>query len=238
MAAGAFGIVVTYFSCQQFLMKVTVDGQKEVAGPAIEDECEFAVGKAVRGGYYRIFFPVGPAAGTVAEVFFQSPIVLEGAEVYSAAGCASRPKRVLVPDRYVKCAMTAHAQAGNGPVAAIGGGRVVGVDIGDELFADERFVAYGRVDGAVEIPAVEAAIGADEDHPQVIRLLWELRRRSDPLGVIAGPAVKQVDDGEAALVGWVGMAGRWSNDDAADIFFHGRAVDENRVDGSGKAGRG
>src|SRR5580692_551632 len=129
--------------------------------------------------------------------------------------------------------MAAHAKPGDSPVAAIGQGRVVGIDPGNELFADEGLVAYGRVDGAIEIPAVKAAVGTDEKDAELVGFVRKLRRGHDPLGVVACPSVQEVDRGEA---GWAGFFGIGSNDDAADILIHGGAVYGDSVDPGGEAG--
>src|ERR1700683_5496256 len=95
-------------SIQQFVVKVAVDGQKEVVYAAIEGDGQFPVLKAVHGGDDRVLFPVAPAAGAVAKVLLQSPVVLEGAEVNAAAGCTGCAKDVFVADTQVKSAVTSH----------------------------------------------------------------------------------------------------------------------------------
>ena len=149
-------------------MEVAVDGDEEVAGAAVEDDLQVAVVEAVGEGVYCVLVPVVFVIGDGAEVFFDPPVVGEGTEVYAAAGGACCAEEVFMTDGEVERAVSAHAEAGDGAVRAVGDGGIVGVDILDELFGDEGLIADGWVDGAVEVPAVEAAVGANEEDAEVV----------------------------------------------------------------------
>ena len=70
VAARAFGIIVVNLFVQQFMVKVAVDIQEEVAGSAIEDQGQFSIAEAVCGMDHCIILPVVPAADAVSQVFF------------------------------------------------------------------------------------------------------------------------------------------------------------------------
>src|ERR1700743_669681 len=126
----------------------------------------------------------------VAEVFFDAPVVGEGRKVHTAAGGAGCTEQIFVMHGQIEGAMAAHAKAGDGAVSAVGYRRIMAIDIGNKLFADEGLVADFGVFGAVEIPAVVAAVRTDEEDAQGVGFLRQLRRRGGPLGIVAAMAME------------------------------------------------
>lgn len=163
VAAGAFDVVVVDLFIQQFLMEAAIYGKEEVVYAAVEDQPQIAVVKIVHGVDDGMGLPAFLVGSVVTKVFFYSPVVWKRAEVHTAAGSACCAKQVAVADGQVEGAMSTHAEPGDGAVLLIALCRVVVVDIGDEFVGDKGFVADGRVNGAVEVPAVVAAVGADEE---------------------------------------------------------------------------
>lgn len=215
-------------------MEVAVDGEEEVTGAAVEDDLQVAVAEIVDGGDNSVGIPIISILCDVSQILFYAPVVGEGAEVDPTAGGARCAEQVFVPDGKIEGAMSAHAEAGDGAMRSVGDGRIMGVDVGDELFAHKGFIADRRVDRAVEIPAVVSAVGRYEKDILFVCFFLQLWGCGWPLGIIAAVAVKEVDDGEAEFAAAAGvMAGiccGWLDDDAFNVFVHGGTVDEDGVD--------
>lgn len=209
-------------------MQAAVHSKEEVACAAVEDDPELTVLQVVGGVEDRVVLPGVLMRVVVAKVLFYAPVCGEGGEVDAAAGGAGRAEELAVTDGEVEGAVAAHAEAGDGAMGFIGFCGVVNIDIGDEFFCDEGLVADGGVDWAVEVPAVVASVGADEEDVVLGGFFGELWGCLDPLGVVAAVAVEEVDDGHAGA--GVGGGGY---DDAFDVLVHGGAVDEDSVDGGG-----
>jgi len=208
-------------------MKIPVYLQEEICDAAVDDEVEIAVVKIVSGMEDGVVLPIVFMGGVVAEVLFYSPILGKGGEVDTAAGGACCAEQIAVADGEIEGAVPAHAEAGDGTMRVVGAGGVVGVDIGDQFFCDKRFITDFRVDGAVEIPAVEAAVRANEEDAVGGGGGGELWGCLDPLRVVTAVAVEKIDDGPVGVCG--GLAGG-ADDDAFDVFIHRGAMDEDGVD--------
>lgn len=206
-------------------MEVAVDGEEEVTGAAVEDDLQIAVAEVVGEGEHRIIIPVLFVFGDGSQILFYAPVVGEGAEVDATAGGACCAKQVFVPDGEIERAMAAHAKTGDGAMCSVRDGGVMGIDIGDELFAHKGFIPYGRVDGAIKIPAVVSAVGRYEKDIHFVGFFLQLWGCGWPLRIIAAVAVKKVDDGEVA-----GFCCGGLDYDAFDVFVHGGTVDEDGVD--------
>lgn len=90
--------------------------------------------------------------------------------------------------------MTTHAEAGDGPSGAVGDGPVVFVDVFDELFGHEGFIAVVGICRAVPVPAVAAAIGADGDAVDFGDILGQFGAGPvDIDAVISSVSVQQID---------------------------------------------
>ena len=177
-------------------MEAAVDGEEEVAGAAVEDDLQIAVAEIVGEREHRVIIPVLFVFGDGSQLLFYAPIVGEGAEVDPTAGGACCAEQLFVPDGEIECAMAAHAKAGDGAMHSVGDGGVMGIDIGDELFTHKGFIPHGRVDGAVEIPAVVSAVGGYEKDIHIVCFFLQLWGCGWPLSIIAAVAMKKVDDGE------------------------------------------
>ncbi len=223
VTAGAFDVVVVDLHRAEFLVEGTVHIQEEVVDAAIEDDLLVAVVKAVGDVDDSIFFPVVFVVGEGTQVFFDAPVVGEGADVDAAAGGAAGAEEIFVTEAQEEAAVAAHAKAGDGAVFAVGLGGIVAVDIGDEFFYDEGFVADGGIEGRVEVPAVKAAVGADEEDIVFVCALGKLGGERGPLGVVAAMTVEKVDDGPFG-----GDFFRMDDNDF-DVFVHCGAMDEDGV---------
>lgn len=215
-------------------MEVAVDGEEKVTGAAVENDLQIAVAEIVDGGENSVGIPIISVLCDVSQILFYAPIVGEGAEVDPAAGGACCAEQVFVPDGKIKGAMSAHAEAGDGAMRSVGDGRIMGIDIGDKLFAYKGFIADRRVDRAVEIPAIVSAVGRYENDIHCVCFFLQLWGCGWPLGIIAAVAVKEIDDGEAGIVATAGMTVcfccGWLDNDAFNVFVHGGTVDEDGVD--------
>jgi hypothetical protein len=76
-------------------MEIAVHLKEEVVDPTVEDNFQRPVLQIIHGMDNGVFFPVGPAAGAVAQIFFDVPIIGKGAEIHAAAGgsAPAAPKR-------------------------------------------------------------------------------------------------------------------------------------------------
>ena len=79
-------------------MEVAVDGEEEVAGPAIEDDLQVAVAEIVDSGENGVSIPVVFVFVYISQILFYSPVIGEGAEVDPAAGGACCAEQVFVSD--------------------------------------------------------------------------------------------------------------------------------------------
>src|SRR6201989_329858 len=103
-------------------MQIAVDGEKEIVDAAVEYDLQVSVMETVCDVEYGVIVPVPLMIGDRTQVFFDTPVVGEGAEIDSAAGGAGCAKKIFVPDGKIKSAVSAHAEAGDGAMVTIGTG--------------------------------------------------------------------------------------------------------------------
>ena len=178
--------------------------------------------------------------GDSSQVLFDVPAVGKRAKVDAAAGGACGSEQVLVSDGEIKGAVASHAKTGDGSMCPVGDGGIMGIDIRDQFFDHECFIANGGIDRAVEIPAVVASVGRDEDDTEVIGFFFQLWSGSGPLGIIAAMAVEEIDDGvmtgaRRIRSGESGFGSAGLDDDTFDGFVHDRAMDDDGVDAGGES---
>src|SRR5258708_12274449 len=163
------------------MVEVTVYLQEEIVHSAIEDDLKGAVLQSFHGMGHRIIVPVLLVAGQVSQVFFQVPVIGEGAKIHPAAGSSCRAEEILVTDAQVEPPMSSHAQARYGAMLPVGHCGIMTIDIGDQLFGHKGLITDGGIDRAVEPPAAITAVGPDEDDTQSIPLLLHLHSIRTPL---------------------------------------------------------
>src|SRR5258708_3392197 len=223
------------------MVEVTVYLQEEIVHSAIEDDLKGAVLQSFQGMGHRIFVPVLRGAGQAPQVFFQVPVIGEGAKIPPAAGSSCRAEEILVTDAQVEPPMSSHAQARYGAMLPVGHCGIMTIDIRDQLFGHKGLITDGGIDRAVEPPAAITAIGADEEDTEFIRLLLQLRGSRRPLRVTAAMAMQQIDDGEGdggrSPIGRRMPGPGGADHHAFDILFHSRAMDQDDICLAGASGK-
>ena len=160
--------------------------------------------------------------GVFAEPAFHTPLVGKGADVHAAAHRAAGPEGLRVAEREPQRAVAPHAETGDRTPGAVGFRPVMLVDVFDQFGSDECFVAVFRVGGAVPVPAVPAAIGADRDEFHIRGVLRELGPCLVYVGgVVAAVPVQQINDRIPLFRRLVVAGGQYH--DAFDGFVHRRA---------------
>ena len=208
---------------QQFLVEIVVYLKEEIIIAAVEEDGEVAIFQSADLVDSRMLVPNRLILAFCSQQQRHPPVIREGADVQPAAHAGHCAEHVFMPQGKPHRSVPTHAQACDGASRTVGTGRIVRVDVLNQFFGDKRFVAIGRIDGAVPIPTV-VSVGADKNHPFAVGDFFQFGLDGYPrLGVPAMP-VQKID----GRTGFGRFVRRNHND--RYVLFHPFAVDRQRVD--------
>ena len=204
MFAGTACIVVRHACIEHCPVQVGIDGGKEVVGTAVEgivDSGGLHLRHERGNGACLPLCRVGLVGA--AQKLGHAPAVGKFCYIHSAAHRAGTAPYVRVQGCETEGPVTAHAQAHDGAVVAVGEGGETAVGVCYEVAGHEAFHLH-RV--RIPIPAV-TAVGHDENHLETVGHLAEVLDAGYIVGMVARVAVEDIHRRETFVANTVGNYG-------------------------------
>lgn len=191
VATGSGDVIVGDFLDHQSLVQAVVDAGEKVVDTAVEDDVDITGFQTVDIVDYRRLGPALRVLVVVAEIILYVPALGEGQDVDTARHAAGIAEYIRMAEGQIKGTVATHAETGYGPVAGVGYGRIVAVDIFYQFIGNESLHLHFVIDGGVEIPTV-VAVGQHEYHAVLVGQFRQTGLGFEPLPGGSAVAVEQI----------------------------------------------
>src|SRR3712207_3497621 len=181
------------FASQQSFVQLFIYVQEKVSLAAINYYRQVAIFYSVYLIHYAMLVPRLFIGGKLSQPLGDFPISRKHTYVYPAAGASACAEGIFMPEGNPQCAVSAHAQAGDGTGFPVGYRRIMGVDILHQFRRNKGFVTVRRILRTVPIPTV-LSVGTNENDSFFIGNLRQVGLNRNPALCISAVSVKQVNN--------------------------------------------